>query len=136
MTVTQAVGIKQTMSVRWAYTLWNQKLYSSFTRPVLHPYNLRKMSTDHKFQGWLGLDKDSVKGKMVWKGYEPKPFEETDVDIKITHCGICGSDIHTLRSGWGATDYPVCKLLSLATETKVNPLSQVLVMRSWVMLFG
>jgi len=66
------------------------------------------MSTDYKFQGWLGLDKDSVKGAMVWQGYEPKPFEETDVDIKITHCGICGSDIHTLRSGWGATNYPVC----------------------------
>ena len=67
-----------------------------------------KMSADYKFQGWLGLDKDSANGKMVWQGYEPKPFEETDVDIKITHCGICGSDIHTLRSGWGATGYPVC----------------------------
>lgn len=66
------------------------------------------MSTDYKFLGWLGLDKDSANGKMVWQGYEPKPFEETDVDIKITHCGICGSDVHTLRSGWGASSYPVC----------------------------
>lgn len=66
------------------------------------------MATDYKFQGWLGLDKESVKGKMVWQGYEPKPWEETDIDIKITHCGICASDLHTLRSGWGATDYPVC----------------------------
>lgn len=67
------------------------------------------MSTDYKFMGWLGLDKESAKGKMVWQGYEPKPFdEETDVDIKITHCGICASDLHTLRSGWGASDYPVC----------------------------
>ena len=37
-------------------------------------------STDYKFQGWLGLDKDSAKGKMVWQGFEPKPFEEEDVD--------------------------------------------------------
>jgi alcohol dehydrogenase (NADP+) len=66
------------------------------------------MFTDYKFQGWLGLDKDSAKGNMVWKDYEPKPFEETDVDIKITHCGICGSDLHTLRSGWGQSLYPVC----------------------------
>ncbi|EXJ77783.1 hypothetical protein A1O3_10012 [Capronia epimyces CBS 606.96] len=66
------------------------------------------MSTDYKFQGWLGLDPESVKGKMVWQEYEPKPFDDNDVDIKITHCGICGSDIHTLRSGWGASDYPVC----------------------------
>jgi alcohol dehydrogenase (NADP+) len=66
------------------------------------------MPMDYKFQGWLGLDRDSAKGNMVWQDYEPKPFEETDVDIKITHCGVCGSDIHTLRSGWAPTNYPVC----------------------------
>ena len=59
-----------------------------------------KMSASYKFQGWMGLDKDSVKGKMVWQEYEPKTWTEDDVDIKITHCGICGSDIHSLRSGW------------------------------------
>ncbi|KAI1620417.1 chaperonin 10-like protein [Exophiala viscosa] len=64
------------------------------------------MPTDYKFQGWLGLNKDSAKGQMVWRDYDPKPFEETDVDIKISHCGICGSDIHTLRSGWAPTLYP------------------------------
>jgi D-arabinose 1-dehydrogenase-like Zn-dependent alcohol dehydrogenase len=32
--------------------------------------------------------------------FDPKPFEEYDVDIKIDFCGICGSDLHTLRSGW------------------------------------
>ncbi|KAK6368567.1 hypothetical protein LTR64_006721 [Lithohypha guttulata] len=66
------------------------------------------MQAKYKFQGWLGLDKDSANGKMVWQDYEPKSFEETDVDIKITHCGVCASDIHTLRSGWGPTNYPVC----------------------------
>ena len=45
---------------------------------------------------------------MVWRDFEPKPFEDSDVDIKITHCGICGSDLHTLRSGWGQSLYPVC----------------------------
>jgi alcohol dehydrogenase (NADP+) len=59
-----------------------------------------KMSTDYKFQGWMGLDKDAAKGKMVWQEYEPKGWTEKDIDIKVTHCGICGSDIHTLRSGW------------------------------------
>jgi len=46
------------------------------------------MATDYKFQGWLALDKDSINGKMQWQGFEPKPFEETDIDIKITHCGF------------------------------------------------
>ena len=66
------------------------------------------MATSYKFQGWLGLDKSSAEGNMVWRDFEPKPFEESDVDIKITHCGICGSDLHTLRSGWGQSLYPVC----------------------------
>ena len=38
----------------------------------------------------MGLDKESAKGKLVEQEYEPKPFEETDVDIEITHCGVCG----------------------------------------------
>ncbi|KAF7540379.1 hypothetical protein G7Z17_g12218 [Cylindrodendrum hubeiense] len=64
------------------------------------------MSTDYTFEGWMGEDPSSAEGNMVWKEYEPKPWEETDVDIKITHSGICGSDIHTLRAGWGPTDFP------------------------------
>lgn len=60
-----------------------------------------KMSAPpYKFQGWLGLDKNSVQGKMEWREFEPKTWTEDDVDIKVTHCGICGSDLHTLRSGW------------------------------------
>ncbi|RVX70513.1 hypothetical protein B0A52_05164 [Exophiala mesophila] len=66
------------------------------------------MSSDYKFQGWLGLDPDSAKGQMVWQEFEPKTFDDEDIDIKITHCGICGSDLHTLRSGWGPTSYPLC----------------------------
>lgn len=62
-------------------------------------------TTDYKFEGWCGLDKDAV-GNMQWKQYDPKPFTEDDVDIHISHCGVCGSDIHTLRSGWGETPYP------------------------------
>lgn len=65
-------------------------------------------AASYKFSGWMGLDKDSVKGKMVWQEYEPKTWTEDDVDIKITHCGICGSDLHTLRSGWGQSLYPCC----------------------------
>lgn len=34
--------------------------------------------------------------------------QEDDVDIKISHCGVCGSDTHTLSSGWFPTPYPCC----------------------------
>uniref|UniRef100_L2G8C4 Zinc-binding alcohol n=1 Tax=Colletotrichum fructicola (strain Nara gc5) TaxID=1213859 RepID=L2G8C4_COLFN len=65
-------------------------------------------ATDYKFEGWVGLDEKSSEGNMVWQEYDPKPWEETDVDIQITHSGVCGSDIHVLRSGWGPAPYPVC----------------------------
>lgn len=57
-------------------------------------------SADYKFEGWMGLGPEAGEGKMVWQEFQPKEWEETDVDIKVTHCGICGSDLHTLRSGW------------------------------------
>lgn len=57
-------------------------------------------SQDYKFEGWLAEDASAANGSMKWKEFEPKEWEETDVDIKVTHCGICGSDLHTLRSGW------------------------------------
>ncbi|KAI0127179.1 zinc-binding dehydrogenase [Xylariales sp. AK1849] len=59
-----------------------------------------------KFQGWLGKTPESANGKMEWGDFEPKKWTEDDVDIEISHCGICGSDLHMLRSGWGETPYP------------------------------
>lgn len=34
----------------------------------------------------------------------PKP---TDVQIEILYCGVCHSDLHTVRNEWGGTVYPV-----------------------------
>jgi D-arabinose 1-dehydrogenase-like Zn-dependent alcohol dehydrogenase len=63
------------------------------------------MPTDYTFQGWLGRSPDAFHGKMEWGPFEPKKWTEDDVDVQITHCGICGSDLHTLKSGWGTTNY-------------------------------
>lgn len=67
--------------------------------------------SDYKFEGWLGHDEKSADGNMKWGEFEPKKWDEDDVDIKIECCGICGSDLHTLRSGWAPTPYrrsPFC----------------------------
>jgi len=34
----------------------------------------------------------------------PKPY---DVQIDILYCGVCHSDLHTVRNEWGGTKYPV-----------------------------
>lgn len=66
------------------------------------------MASPTEFHGWLGHDNKAAQGNLTWSSFKPKPFNPIDVDIKISHCGICGSDIHTLRSGWGSTHYPAC----------------------------
>jgi hypothetical protein len=88
-----------------------QIFYSNSYLP-LHTFHTNTLTStitlnmaDTKFQGWLGKDKDAVKGKMQWGDFEPKKWSEDDVDIEISHCGICGSDLHMLSSGWGPTPY-------------------------------
>lgn len=39
-------------------------------------------SADYKFEGWMGLDANAAKGNMVWQSYEPKAFQETDIDVR------------------------------------------------------
>lgn len=63
---------------------------------------IAKMSQE-TFKGWVAHDS---KSPLVYKTFTPKPWSETDIEIRVSHCGICGTDIHTLRSGWGPTDYP------------------------------
>ncbi|BGP58581.1 hypothetical protein JCM8202_002343 [Rhodotorula sphaerocarpa] len=64
------------------------------------------MSAPTKFMGWCAVSEDSIKGNFKWQEYEPKPFADDDVDIKIMYCGICASDLHTASGGWGKPDYP------------------------------
>jgi uncharacterized zinc-type alcohol dehydrogenase-like protein len=39
--------------------------------------------------------------------YEPKPLGPFDVEIAITHCGLCHSDIHLINNDWGLSKYPL-----------------------------
>ncbi|KAF2682868.1 GroES-like protein [Lentithecium fluviatile CBS 122367] len=82
------------------------------------------MTSPSQFHGWLGYDAKAAQGNLQWAPFTPKPFAETDIDIKITHCGICGTDIHTLRSGWGPTHYPICvghEIVGHVTRTGSSP---------------
>ncbi|KAL4878281.1 chaperonin 10-like protein [Aspergillus karnatakaensis] len=74
-----------------------------------------------QFTGWVS---HSPTTPLTYTSFTPKPFEETDIEIAITHCGICGSDIHTIRSGWAPTDYPcVVGHEIIGFATRVGPLA-------------
>ena len=38
--------------------------------------------------------------------YDPGPLGPHDVEIAITHCGICHSDLHLISNDWGVSQYP------------------------------
>jgi alcohol dehydrogenase (NADP+) len=79
------------------------------------------MSTEsYEFWGWQGHDESAAKGNMKWERFEPKTWTEDDVDIAIECCGVCGSDLHTLRSGWGPADYPLTVIIC---SLKIEPTS-------------
>lgn len=48
-----------------------------------------------------------AKGKLEPFEYEPKPLAPFDIDIDITHCGICHSDIHLIDNDWHLSEYPL-----------------------------
>ena len=39
--------------------------------------------------------------------YEPLPLGPRDVEIEITHCGICRSDLHLIDNDWSTSTYPL-----------------------------
>jgi alcohol dehydrogenase (NADP+) len=47
---------------------------------------------------WLDFNKNE---------FQPKPFGDFDVDIKIECCGVCASDVHTINGEWGPQHYPL-----------------------------
>ncbi|HXK59334.1 MAG TPA: NAD(P)-dependent alcohol dehydrogenase [Acidobacteriota bacterium] len=43
----------------------------------------------------------SPKGPLEPFSYEPKPLAANEVEIQITHCGVCHSDVHLADGDWG-----------------------------------
>jgi uncharacterized zinc-type alcohol dehydrogenase-like protein len=39
--------------------------------------------------------------------YEPEPLRPKDVEIEISHCGICHSDLHLIDNDWSTSRYPL-----------------------------
>lgn len=47
-----------------------------------------------KFEGWVAESGEAADGHMVWKEFQPKAWEETDIDIRVSqpkcfHCCRC-----------------------------------------------
>src|SRR5512143_4118618 len=47
------------------------------------------------------------KGPLVPFVYEPSPLGPHDVEVRVTHCGFCHSDVHLVDGDWGVGTYPM-----------------------------
>lgn len=43
---------------------------------------------------------------QLWE-YEPAPLEENQIEIKVTHNGLCHTDIHMRDNDWGVSQFPL-----------------------------
>jgi alcohol/geraniol dehydrogenase (NADP+) len=65
------------------------------------------------------------KARLEPFSYEPAPLGEFDVEIAITHCGICHSDVHLADGDWGDVFPLVPGHEIIGTVAKAGPKSVV-----------
>lgn len=58
------------------------------------------MTVPKRFEGFAYNEKNWKQLRKV--EFQPKKVNPEDVVIKIEACGLCGSDIHTLKGDWGS----------------------------------
>ena len=49
----------------------------------------------------------SPKGLLEPFEYDPGPIRPYQVDVRVTHCGICHTDAATVDNDFGITQYPL-----------------------------
>ncbi|KAI8865420.1 GroES-like protein, partial [Ramicandelaber brevisporus] len=64
-------------------------------------------------------------GKVVPWSYEPRPLDATDVEIKISHCGVCAGDVHAIRGSWDSIGWPAQKFPVVPGHEIVGTISKV-----------
>lgn len=53
-----------------------------------------------------GLAAHAAGAELLPYRYEPGDLGSHDVEISISHCGICHSDVHLISNDWGVSRYP------------------------------
>jgi len=53
-----------------------------------------------------GLAVHAAGAELLPFKYDPGKLGSQEVEIAITHCGICHSDIHLISNDWGISQYP------------------------------
>lgn len=54
-----------------------------------------------------GYAAKSAKAQVEQYSYEPGTLDPHEVEIRVTHCGICHSDLAMIDNDWGMSAYPL-----------------------------
>ncbi len=53
-----------------------------------------------------GLAAHAAGAQLLPYKYDPGNLKPNEVEIKITHCGVCHSDLHLIDNDWGISQFP------------------------------
>jgi uncharacterized zinc-type alcohol dehydrogenase-like protein len=53
-----------------------------------------------------GLAAHAAGAHLLPYKYDAGELEDTHVEVKISHCGVCHSDVHLIDNDWGMSKYP------------------------------
>jgi alcohol/geraniol dehydrogenase (NADP+) len=53
-----------------------------------------------------GLAVHAAGAQLLPYKYEPGELNANEVEVKISHCGVCHSDVHLIDNDWGISKYP------------------------------
>ena len=74
-----------------------------------------------------GLAVHAAGAHLLRYKYDPGELKADEVEVKISHCGICHSDVHLIDNDWGMSKYPFIPGHEIVgTVTAVGPLVKAL----------
>jgi len=53
-----------------------------------------------------GLAAHAAGAQLLTYKYDPGELNAYEVEVKISHCGVCHSDVHLIDNDWGVSKYP------------------------------
>jgi alcohol/geraniol dehydrogenase (NADP+) len=53
-----------------------------------------------------GLAVHAAGAQLLPYKYDPGELNANEVEVKISHCGVCRSDVHLIDNDWGMSKYP------------------------------
>jgi len=53
-----------------------------------------------------GLAAHAAGAELLPFRYSPGELKPLEVEVTISHCGVCHSDLHLISNDWGISQYP------------------------------